>query len=44
MSERRYRAYSADESTLIWPGIGRVLTQNRGALLIVRALDRPAKG
>lgn len=44
MSERRYRAYSADESTLIWPGIGRVLTQNQGALLIVRALDRPAKG
>ena len=44
MSERRYRAYSADESTLIWPGIGRVLTQNQGALLVVRALDRPAKG
>ncbi len=44
MSERRYRAYNAAESTLVWPGIGRVLAQNQGPLLTVRALDRPAKG
>ncbi len=44
MSERRYRAYNAAESVLVWPGIGRVSVRNQGPLLIVRALDRSAKG
>ena len=44
MTTARYRAYTSASSELVWPGIGRVVAENDGALLTVRALERPARG
>lgn len=44
MTAARYRAYTSAKSELVWPGIGRVVAENDGPLLTVRALERPARG